>query len=243
MTGDNEASPAKTAKAATVSIDLLMDGAKKACSNAEALFNEAKLLAQHGATARALCLHQISLEECSKLEYLGAWSMSLLRGRDIDPRRAAKAFSSHAAKNKLNAYMLDPSEAELNAREKGDWEASLAEFEKTQEAFHRFSNNNKNASLYVDWTGSEFVAPADAITIELLAEIAALNARFLEHAQLQLRMFERLEREGDTLKPELAQLMEKLESLSTDDLDARIAGADTAMAEFVEAVLGKQNKK
>ena len=230
------------AEAPAVSIDVLMDGAKKACANAEALFAEAKLLGEHGAIARALCLHQISLEECSKLEFLGAWSMSLVRGHELNPRRAASAFSSHTAKNKLNAYMLDPSEAELEAREKGDWAASLAEFQKTQNEFHRVSNNNKNASLYVDWTGTEFVAPVDAITVELVAEISELNERFIKHAQLQLRMFERLQSEGDVLKPELAKLMETLEGLRTDSVEARIAGSDAAMAEFFEAVLSKRNE-
>ncbi|MBR1034339.1 AbiV family abortive infection protein [Bradyrhizobium japonicum] len=38
---------------------------EKTFDNAEKLYFEAELLAKAGATARALCLHQISLEECS----------------------------------------------------------------------------------------------------------------------------------------------------------------------------------
>jgi hypothetical protein len=35
-------------------------------------YHEAEILAKIGAVARALCLHQISLEECSKVNNLGA---------------------------------------------------------------------------------------------------------------------------------------------------------------------------
>lgn len=169
--------------------------------------------------------------------------MSLLRGGDVNPRQMAKVFSSHAAKNKLNAYMLEFSEAELAAWEKRDWEAAGAEFKKTQEDFHKSSNNNKNAALYVDWTGKEFVAPEDAISAELAAELAGLNARFLDHAKLQLRMFERLESDGDILKPELTKLIGKLDELSEASVDDRIAGADAAMSDFLTASVDGIGKK
>ena len=44
--------------------------------NAEELFQEASLLGSHGAICRALFLHQISLEECGKIEMLGGWATS-----------------------------------------------------------------------------------------------------------------------------------------------------------------------
>ena len=231
------------AKPAGITIDTLVDGAQKACSNAEALFSEAQLLSKHGAHARALSLHQISLEECSKVELLGAWSMSLLRGTDLDPRQITKAFGSHAAKNKLNAYMLEPSEEEIAARDKGDWQAALEAFEKTQTGFHKFSNSNKNASLYVDWTGAAFVAPVDVISAKLTTEIAGLNARFLDHARLQMRMFARLQSSGDLLKPLLTELMGKLEKLGGEKTEDRIAGADVAMSEFLEAAIATSNRE
>jgi len=225
-----------------LSVELLADGARKSCANAEALFSEAVLLSEHGALARSLCLHQISLEECAKVEHLGAWAMGLLQGEAIDSRRIRKTFGSHAAKNKLNAYMLDPSEDEIAAREKGDWKGAMEAFRETQRGFHQFSNDNKNAALYVDWSGSAFVAPADVIKQEGVAGIAALNARFLDYARLQIRMFDRLLESGDVLVPLLQALMEKMESLRDTPVEERLEGADTATADFLKAALAQARK-
>ena len=57
----------KAVKPDQASLDVLACGAEKTFDNAERLFHEAELLAKGGAVARALCLHQISLEECSKV--------------------------------------------------------------------------------------------------------------------------------------------------------------------------------
>ncbi|TGR94239.1 AbiV family abortive infection protein, partial [bacterium M00.F.Ca.ET.191.01.1.1] len=114
------------------------------------LFVEAELLAKAGAVARALCLHQISLEECSKVDSLGAWAVSLVVGFDVDQKKVLSAFARHASKNKSNAYMLKASEAESEARLRGDWDGAMAAFKDSQEAFHERSNQAKNASLYVD---------------------------------------------------------------------------------------------
>jgi hypothetical protein len=46
-------------------------GAQKVFANAEALNGEARILAGAGATSRALFLHQISLEECAKIQIIG----------------------------------------------------------------------------------------------------------------------------------------------------------------------------
>jgi hypothetical protein len=143
----------------------------------------------------------------------------------------------------LNAYMLEPSEEEIAARDKGDWQAALEAFEKTQTGFHKFSNSNKNASLYVDWTGAAFVAPVDVISAKLATEIAGLNARFLDHARLQMRMFARLQSSGDLLKPLLTELMGKLEKLGGEKTEDRIAGADVAMSEFLEAAIATSNRE
>ena len=53
-------------------LSVLVRGAEKTFDNAEKLYFEAVLLAKAGSTARSLCLHQISLEECSKIEQMGA---------------------------------------------------------------------------------------------------------------------------------------------------------------------------
>jgi AbiV len=47
-------------------------GAEKILENAVALYREAVLLAEYQAWSRALFLHQISMEECAKVEVVGA---------------------------------------------------------------------------------------------------------------------------------------------------------------------------
>ena len=79
---EREAMVEKAAKPDQASLDLLIRGAEKTFDNAERLFHEAEILAKEGAVARALCLHQISLEECSKVNNLGAWAVSLDLRRD-----------------------------------------------------------------------------------------------------------------------------------------------------------------
>ena len=51
------------------------DGAERIFVNAEALYKEAELLGSAGHFARATVLHQISMEECSKIDTLGAAAM------------------------------------------------------------------------------------------------------------------------------------------------------------------------
>ena len=70
----------KAGKPNQASLDILVRGAEKTFDNAERLFREAEILANGGAVARALCLHQISLEKCSKVNNLGAWAVSLVLG-------------------------------------------------------------------------------------------------------------------------------------------------------------------
>src|SRR5262249_27093079 len=109
-------------------LTVLVRGAEKTFDNAEKLYFEAALLAKTGAIARALCLHQISLEECSKIENMGAWATSLLSGLEVDQNKVLAAFRRHSSKNKSNAYMMDGSQAEKDAKARGDWEAAREEF-------------------------------------------------------------------------------------------------------------------
>jgi AbiV family abortive infection protein len=157
----------------------LAQGAKKTFENAESLFHEAKLLAGAGTLSRALFLHQISLEECAKIENMGAWAVSLLAGLPVDQEKVLAGFASHARKNRTNANMLDGSPEEEAAKERGDWKAAAAEFKKLQDEFHQKSNDAKNASLYVDFNDGKFVAPVERITEEMLAGTATQNERFL----------------------------------------------------------------
>jgi AbiV family abortive infection protein len=132
-------------------LSALARGAEKTFDNAEKLYFEAVLLAKAGAIARALFLHQISLEECSKIESMGAWATSLLTGIEVNQDKVLAALRRHSSKNKSNAYMLEGSQEEKAAKARGDWKTALDEFRKLQLDFHEASNNAKNASLYVDW--------------------------------------------------------------------------------------------
>src|SRR5437868_2973747 len=89
---------AKTAKQEL--LRQLLQGARQTFENAEMLFSEACLLRAAGFLSRALFLHQISLEECGKVEILGGWATALLMGHDVDPVRVKKAMASHAHKNR-----------------------------------------------------------------------------------------------------------------------------------------------
>ena len=75
----------------------LARGAQKTFDNADALYREAKLLGAAGALDRALFLHQISLEECAKIEIMGAWVTSLLAGYTVDEKRVLADFLGRSA--------------------------------------------------------------------------------------------------------------------------------------------------
>lgn len=178
----------------------LARGAKLTFENAEALYREAKILTAAGATGRALFLHQISLEECAKIETMGGWATSLLAGMPVDPKKVIAGFASHAKKNRTNAYMLPGSAEEEAAKARGDWEAAHDEFKKLQAEFHEKSNDAKNAALYVDFEDGKFITPAEQITDTMLAETAARNETFLGLMYPKLQMLLKWDR-----APEQAQ--------------------------------------
>jgi AbiV family abortive infection protein len=175
----------------------LSRGASKAFLNAEELFQEASLLHSHGALSRALFLHQISLEECGKIEMLGAWATSLLMGFEVDLRKLAVALASHQAKNYTNAYMLPSTKEELEAQEKANWQGAIDAFNRHQATFHLDSNSAKNASLYVDYQDGQFSAPKDKITETMVADIAKLNSKFLALVHLKVDMLLRWQHDTD----------------------------------------------
>ena len=89
-------------------------------------------------------------------QHLGAWAVGLFSGFKIDQKKVLAGFGRHEAKNKSNAYMLEGSEAEKDAKSRGDRNAALEAFK--QNDFHKASNWAKNASLHVDWKDGGFVA-------------------------------------------------------------------------------------
>jgi len=138
-------------------------GAKLIFENAEALYNEAQTLGQAGSFARAATLHQISMEECAKIDILGMHATSILMGHKIDEGRLATKLRVHQVKNFANAYYARRTEAEQQAHERGDTKAALEASAQLQRNYHRDFNEIKNAGLYVEFDGDRFSSPKDII--------------------------------------------------------------------------------
>src|SRR5688572_10967666 len=66
-------------------------------ANAKELYEEAQILYKAGRLSRPLFVHQISLEECGKIEMIGAWATAVFLGLKMDVRKLSKAFRSHRA--------------------------------------------------------------------------------------------------------------------------------------------------
>ncbi len=224
-------------------LSVLVRGAEKTFDNAEKLFFEAELLAKAGATARALCLHQISLEECSKVESMGAWATSLLSGLEADQNKILAAFRRHSSKNKSNAYMLEGSQAEKDAKARGDWEKVREEFEKLQMEFHQASNDAKNASLYVDWKDGEFVSPSEQITPEMLTYIIQRNQKFLGYAYNSLKMLKRLDKSPEDLQDLIVEFIEAAEKMRADEPGDVMAASNELVQRFLDAGLKRFRSK
>lgn len=231
------------AKSDLASLEVLVRGAEKTFDNAEHLFFEAELLAKAGAVARALCLHQISLEECSKVDTLGAWGMSLVMGLEVDQKKVLAAFARHASKNKSNAYMLEESEAEKDAKRRGDLKGAIEGFKKSQAKFHETSNQGKNASLYVDWGDVEFVAPSERITEAMLAEIKERNAQFLGYAHNSVKMLKRTAASPEDVRGMFSGFVEQAEKLRDTKPDNPIEAIETWLWDFLEAERRKRRSE
>jgi len=222
-------------------VSILVRGAEKTFENAESLYREAEILRKAAAPARAFCLHQFSLEECSKIENLAAWAVGLLLGDQVDQKKVLAAFARHSAKNKTNAYMLERSEAEKDAKARGDWKAALNEFKKFQLEFHEKSNDAKNASLYVDWIDGEFVAPKERITKEVLTEISERNQFFLGYAHNGLRMLQRLEKTPEEMRDLFVDFVESAEKLREEKPDDPLGAMNELLSRFLD--VGRHKRK
>lgn len=221
----------------------LARAAEKAFANAEALYREAKLLGAAGAVARALFLHQISLEECAKIENIGGWATSLLAGLPVDQKKVVAGFASHARKNRTNAYMLEGSPKEQAAKANGDWKAALEEFQKLQNEFHEKSNDAKNASLYVDFKDGKFVAPVEQITDAMLTETAARNEEFLRLTCPNVRMLLKWEKEPEWAQEHAIAILDLLEATRDQKPDKAMAAVRELIDELVEVERAKASGK
>lgn len=173
------------------------DGAERIFVNAEALYKEAELLGTAGHFARATVLHQISMEECSKIDTLGAAATSLLVGMEVDEDRLSRAFRNHKAKNHANAYLAAIPEEEKAAMVRGDWETAHKAFKEFQKKFHEDVNATKNAGLYVDFENGQFTAPTDVINEQTAIVFQRLNGFFLNHCNNFLKVLGRMVNEPD----------------------------------------------
>ena len=203
------------------------DGAALIFTNAEALYDEAQLLGQAGHFARATVLHQISMEECSKIDTLGAAATSILIGGNVDETRLARAFRNHKAKNLANAFFATTTEEEMTARARGDWKAASEAFKKFQDKFHAEVNAIKNAGLYVDFQDGQFTAPIDEVDESTAIAFQSVNAYFLKHCDNFLRLLRRMVSEPDFYAELTNGFVEQLQTLrAANELDPQqIMGA------------------
>ncbi|CAN7262716.1 AbiV family abortive infection protein [Mesorhizobium caraganae] len=215
-------------------MEVLASGAEKTFENAEQLFHEAELLGKAGAVSRALYLHQIPLEECSKVDTLGAWAVSLLVRLEVDQKKVLAALAKHSSKNRSNAYMLAGSEAEKDAKSRGDLKGATEAFKNFQEEFHQKSNRAKNASLYVDWVDGAFTAPSERISKQMLIEITERNATFLGYAHNGVKMMKRLAESPDKMRGLLSGFADQVEKLRGDEADDSVAAMEALLARFLE---------
>jgi AbiV family abortive infection protein len=194
-------------------LDILARGARITLENAEALCREAEILAAAGARCRALFLHQISLEECSKIENMGAWATSVLTGTPTDKAKVLAAMRRHSSKNRTNAYMLSGSHAEAAATANGDIKTAIAEFDKLKAAFDQESNAAKNASLYVDFVDGGFVAPVERIDAAMLAKIRERNIEFIELMRPKAHLVEAIRASPQKYQPSMLAFIAKAEAM------------------------------
>ncbi len=213
--------------------DELVRGAQLAFDNAEALYNEGQLLGTNGAFARALTLHQISLEECSKLDILCVAAMSIVMGHPVDLDKLAGKFRQHKVKNYNNAYMSARTEAEVEASKRGDGAAAIEIFKAQQADIHRILNTNKNASLYVDYDGGRFVAPSEKISEEMAAQLQQVNALFMRHGSSSLALLRKMAKDPDTFAAQAASFASLVEEVNDaeGDLEEKFQGIVTAWLE------------
>lgn len=209
-------------------------GADLIFGNAEQLFHEAEALKKNGSLARSLFLHQISIEECAKIEMIGAWATSLLMGKGIDLETVASGFRSHKAKNHTNAYMARLTEEELEARKHGDWKESVAAFKRFQDRFHQELNSAKNASLYVDFKEAKFSAPSEVVTEEVLKMFWGLNHYFLQVSFPYLSLLQKIENDNGPLQRVVKLFTERADEFTQKMLNEPDNAMDVLLKEMLK---------
>ena len=234
---------ANLAETSALPIPQLARGAALAFANAEDLFREAAALFACKAYSQTLFLHQISMEECGKIEILGGWATSHLMGHSFDVKKIESALASHKAKNFANAYMLPVSAAERQAREAFDWSTAIETFQQQQSEFHSKSNEKKNAALYVDFVEGLFHAPSERITEDMCYEIAGRNSEFIELVRPKVNMLGRWAEDPEAARSALIEFKTRFEQLREQHPSDPQRAFDIVLAEMLtKAKLRRANK-
>jgi AbiV family abortive infection protein len=201
-------------------------GGEMIYENAKQLNTEAAILREKGALSRALCLYQLSNEECGKLEMLGGYAMMIVLGHNVDVKRMASALRNHEAKNHATAHFTSITDEERAARARRDWKGSAEAFEKVQATLHKIFNTQKNAALYVNFENGVFSAPKEAITEEMVEGMSALNSYFLGITGPYVRLLRRVQSNEWGMRdfgPSFVQRMEELRKQMPDDPEKALA--------------------
>jgi AbiV family abortive infection protein len=213
----------------------LVRGAEVCFANAEQLFQEANLLREHKHFSRSLFLYQIAMEECAKVDMIGAAATGLTLGHPVNLERLARGFRDHKAKNFNNAYMSTASEAEIAARKANDSKATSQAFRNSQREIRGFLNAAKNASMYVDFKDGKFISPAEVAGEDEALVIASLAYYFMTVTYPRLKPLRRMIEEPQ-LHAELmagfgAAMLKGLTDHGTmEDMDTAIYGYIEEMA-------------
>ena len=128
--------------------------------------------------------------------------------------------------------MLEGSQAEKDAKARGDWEAAREEFKKLQMEVDKASNDAKNASLYMDWKNGEFVSPSEQITPEMLTQVIERNQTFLGYAHNSLKMLKRLDKSSEVLQDLLVEFVEAVEKMRAEKPDDLMAAVNVHVQDF-----------
>jgi AbiV family abortive infection protein len=209
-------------------------GAELIFTNAEALYNEAHLLGQAGSFARAAVLHQISIEECAKINALGTAATAILIGEGVNETQLEKAFRNHKFKNKLNAYDLPAMEEEKTARARGEWGAAQAAFKETQQRFHDEVNGIKNAGLYVEFKDGEFIAPIEVVDAATANVLMGMNANYLKRSHDFVKLLQNMISKPEFYEGLFSHFTERAEELLAAGKSDPIATLDILMTEMAE---------
>lgn len=196
---------------------------KAVLKNAELLFKEAELLAKNNCLPRAYFLHQISLEECAKIEIFGHFCVRYFRLGKIEFSRLKSKIISHKSKNITNAYFQRLTDGELKAIKKGDSALFAKEFFKMRERFHKERNYYKNSALYVDIDKDRPLSPQDHFDKKIIKFINEENREYIYLARLKIGVMQYIEKNPKAI--ETKEMKKRIKSLLDNKSVLSISGA------------------